>query len=152
LLHLWQTSYYHLFTTQYDRRCSQCLPAHPGSERVNEGIPMRDVIRILTAKHAINSRKYSRHSSRRFPERPKPDVTKASITSAGSCVSFSLSSRSTAISGCHSDIDARNCVFMRCIAEKLRSAVADATGSVKAVNRKPSADITSCLFVGRRTA
>ena len=42
---------------------------------------------------------------------------------------------------------------MRRIAEKLRSAVADATGSVKAVNRKPSgsADITRCLFVGRRT-
>ena len=52
-----------------------------------------------------------------------------------------------------SDIDARKCVFMRRIAEKLRSAVADATGSVKAVNRKPSgsADITRCLFVGRRT-
>jgi len=39
--------------------------------------------------------------------------------------------------GCHSDIDARKCVFMRRIADKLRSAVAHVTGSVKAVNRKP---------------
>jgi len=31
------------------------LPAHPGYERVNEGFPMRDVIRILIAKHAIDS-------------------------------------------------------------------------------------------------
>ena len=40
---------------------------------------------------------------------------------------------------------------MRRVAEKVRSAIEDATGSVKAVNRKPSADIARCLFVGRRT-
>jgi len=35
-----------------------------------------------------------------------------------------------------SDIDARKCVFMRRIAEKLHSAVADSTGSVKATHKQ----------------